>query len=81
MVNPQDVWQGNLLAKLVYETPDAGRFRLTVERFRKDVDTEVDSSLTASVKDVDGQDVTERTRVSLDWEGFIESWFADKAKA
>jgi hemoglobin/transferrin/lactoferrin receptor protein len=81
VINPQDIWQGNLLAKLVYDTPDAGRFRLTVERFRKDVDTDVDSSLTATVTDVDGHDVTDRSRISLDWEGSVETWFADKAKA
>lgn len=81
VVNPQDIWQGNLLAKLVYETPDAGRFRLTVERFRKDVDTDVDSSLTSSVTNVDGHDVTDRSRVSLEWEGYLGTWFADKAKA
>lgn len=81
VVNPMDVWQGNLLGKILYETPDAGRFRLTVERFRKDVDTDLESSLSSSVRDVDAQDVTNRGRVSLDWEGFVDTWFADKAKA
>lgn len=80
-VNPQDVWQGNLLSKLVYETPDAGRFRLTVERFRRDVDTDLESSRSSSILSSKGEDRTDRSRVSLDWEGYVETWFADKAKA
>jgi hemoglobin/transferrin/lactoferrin receptor protein len=80
-VNPQDVRQGNVLAKLVYDTPDAGRWRLTVERFRKDVDTDLQSSLLASTLAALGADVTDRDRISLDWEGYLDTWFADKGKA
>ncbi len=78
--NPQDVFQGNILAKLVYDTPDAGLIRLTVERFHKDVDTEFGSDLSSSILASTGADTSDRSRVSLDWIRDMDLAFADRMK-
>uniref|UniRef100_UPI0013D392CA hypothetical protein n=1 Tax=Klebsiella aerogenes TaxID=548 RepID=UPI0013D392CA len=39
--NPQAYQSNNILTKLIYETPDSGRWRLTGEAFWKGVRTDI----------------------------------------
>lgn len=87
--NPQDQTLDNVLAKLVFDTPDAGRWRLTLENFRRRTDTDIrtDRATTqagpsfTTVFDSRGDDTTQRQRASLDWTQSIDAFWADEIKA
>lgn len=79
--NPQTQFQGNVLAKVVHDTPDFGLLRLTVEHFRKQVDTRLDANLSASYTGGQASDETVRDRISLDWERALDAGLADSVKA
>ena len=84
--NPQDIDTHSALAKLVYEPAPGHRLRLTGEHYDREIVTEVFSARAApplgstSVIDLDADDETRRSRLSLDWryegEGLVERAFA-----
>ena len=80
-VNPQTHQRNDVLAKLVYETPDAGRIRATFEIFDKTDRASILSDLSASVLSSKTVDTTRRTRAGLDWTRQLDSSFADEFSA
>ena len=80
--NPQDTRGQSQLVKALVPTADGGRWRATVDRYRRDVDTDVLSlnPQSARTSRLLGADTAERTRWSLDTVhngvGFIDelSW-------
>jgi hemoglobin/transferrin/lactoferrin receptor protein len=70
--NPQDTTSNDLLGKLVFDLSDKNRFRLIVEHFDRDVDTNVLSAIAkpplaaTSVLSLKTHDETGRDRVSID---------------
>lgn len=79
--NPQYYQSNNLLAKLIYETPDSGRWRLTGEAFVRRQSTEMLSSLTSTINRDWAYDSNQRFRVSLDWTQQLGWAIADEVKA
>ena len=70
--NPQDVEQNDVMGKLVFQASETNRFRLTLEHFDRDVDTDVLSGIakpplaSTSVLGLKAHDETRRDRVALD---------------
>ena len=80
-LNPQDHGRNEILAKLVYDTPDAGRLRATVEFFdRRDTAT-LNNELSSSVLSSTSEDTTRRGRIALDWTRVVDWSFADEFSA
>lgn len=91
--NPQNFQVNNFLAKLVYETPDSGRWRLTVESFNRTSGINLlsdrvgtspgggpptpNANLIASSM---AHDINRRFRVSLDWTQQLSWALADEVK-
>ncbi|MFX6149029.1 hypothetical protein ABTF39_19575, partial [Acinetobacter baumannii] len=65
--NPQNYQSNNLLMKLIYETPDSGRWRLTGEALWRGVATNLLTDRSTSVADSIAHDTNKRFRLSLDW--------------
>lgn len=67
--NPLDFDQHNLLFKLRHDFGAGHMIGLTAERFRKDVekDLKTDESPTRNYSELDGDDLRQRDRVSLDY--------------
>lgn len=80
-VNPQTHQRNDILAKLIYDTPDAGRIRFTFELFDKAESANMLSDLSASVLSSKTQDVTRRGRVGVDWNRVLDTSFADEFAA
>ncbi len=80
-VNPQIRQRNDILAKLIYETPDAGRIRFTFELFDKAEHTRLLSDLSSTVLSSKADDVTRRARASVDWTRTIDASFADEFAA
>lgn len=78
--NPQDRRTDNVLGKLVFDASDEHRLRLTGERFRSHVETDVLSGRAVNpvtptaVIDLQASDRVARDRLSLDW-----TWTTDGA--
>jgi hemoglobin/transferrin/lactoferrin receptor protein len=70
--NPQDITSNDLLGKLVFDLGDKNRFRLTVEHFDRDVDTNVLSGVAkpplaaTSVLGLKAHDETRRDKIAVD---------------
>lgn len=83
--NPQGITSNDVLAKLVYDLSDKNRFRLTVEHFDRDVDTNVLSGIAkpplaaTSVLGLKAHDETKRDRVSIDQRYEQDGGFFQKA--
>lgn len=83
--NPQDITSNDLLGKLVFDYSDKNQFRLTVEHFDRDVDTNVLSAIAkpplaaTSVLGLLAHDETKRDRVSVDQRYEQEGGFFQKA--
>jgi hemoglobin/transferrin/lactoferrin receptor protein len=78
--NPQTFQSNNILAKLVYETPDSGRWRLTGEATWRGVATNIVSARTATITDQIAHDTNKRFRLSLDWTQQLSWAIADEIK-
>ncbi|WP_164066807.1 hypothetical protein, partial [Serratia marcescens] len=65
--NPQAYQSNNILTKLIYETPDSGRWRLTGEAFWKGVRTDILTDRSPTITDSIAHDTNKRFRISLDW--------------
>jgi hemoglobin/transferrin/lactoferrin receptor protein len=80
--NPQSYFVNSGLAKLIYDTPDAGRWRLTVEGVQKGVGTNIRTDIGVAnfsrSFDSRGRDDQWRGRVSLDWTKDLNTAFADQ---
>ncbi|PZO52297.1 MAG: TonB-dependent hemoglobin/transferrin/lactoferrin family receptor [Alphaproteobacteria bacterium] len=88
--NPQDYESNAVLARLVFEPNDAHRFRLTGDYGDRYTTTEALSGRAVlppagpalgagSVIDLDGEDESERQRITLDWTYENEGGFFDSA--
>jgi len=73
--------RNDVFGKIVWDSPDAGRFRLTFETFHRRDATNLRSDLSSSVLASTADDVTRRTRVSLDWSRALDASFADLVEA
>ena len=78
--NPQDYEAHNLLAKLIYNSPELGQFKFTAEYLYKTVDTNILTDLSATVRDSRGKDDTSRPRFSFDWNLPVQWAIADNVK-
>ncbi len=83
--NPVDYFGDNILGKIIYNHPDLGQFKVTLEYLRKNSNVDV---ITARTNPAVGtrvlssltDDLSVRKRVSLDWTAPVETWFADTVK-
>jgi hemoglobin/transferrin/lactoferrin receptor protein len=80
-LNPQTRQKDDVFGKLVWDSPEAGRFRLTFEHMRRRDWTDLKSDLSASVLASTGDDTTSRSRLSLDWSRALDLAFADHVDA
>jgi len=64
--NPVDYGSNNILAKVVMRPTSADKIRVTAEHLRRRTDTDLWSERTATVLNSVGQDITQRTRLSID---------------
>lgn len=89
--NPMNYAADNFLAKLIYETADSGRWRLTVESFNKRAGIDMQSDRVGvapgigtpnanSISSSVAHDVSRRFRVSLDWTQQLSWAIADEVK-
>jgi hemoglobin/transferrin/lactoferrin receptor protein len=92
--NPQNYQVNNFLSKLIYETPESGRWRLTLESFNRTSGTNMLSDLVGSAPGAGGatvpnvnsiassiaHDINRRFRVSLDWTQQVSWAIADEVK-
>lgn len=78
--NPQYYQSNNILTKLVYETPDAGRLRLTGEFFWRNIVTDLVSARTTAIAQQITHDTNKRFRLSLDWTRQLSFALADEVK-
>ncbi|WP_168201690.1 TonB-dependent hemoglobin/transferrin/lactoferrin family receptor [Phreatobacter aquaticus] len=78
--NPQNYQQNNILSKLVYETPDSGRWRLTTELLWRATNTNMRTDLSSAVGSSTANDTNHRFRVSLDWTQQLAWRIADEVK-
>lgn len=78
--NPQNFQSNNILAKLVYETPDSGRWRLTAEALWRGIGTNLISARTTSIANQITHDTNKRFRLSLDWTQQLSWAIADEIK-
>lgn len=67
--NPQSWDSDNVLAKLGFKPAANQRLELTLEHYRRDVNTNLLNTLTSTVRKNESEDRTQRDRVSLAWEG------------
>jgi hemoglobin/transferrin/lactoferrin receptor protein len=65
--NPASFQSNNLLAKLIYETPDSGRWRLVGEALWRGTAIDMVSARTATITQQTIHDTNKRFRLSLDW--------------
>lgn len=79
IVNPQDFASNNFLGKLVFNLPNNDRLKFTGEFLDKRVDTDLQTELSGTVLDSQGEDTTKRTRVSVDYEIGLPFFLADSA--
>jgi len=79
--NPQNYQSNNLLMKLIYETPDSGRWRLTGEALWRGVATNLLTDRSTSVADSIAHDTNKRFRLSLDWTQQLSWAIADQVTA
>lgn len=79
--NPQYYQSNNLLAKLIYETPDSGRWRLTGEATWRGYATNLITDRSTSVADSIAHDTNKRFRLSLDWTQQLSWAIADQVTA
>ncbi|WP_246088469.1 TonB-dependent hemoglobin/transferrin/lactoferrin family receptor [Phreatobacter stygius] len=79
--NPQNYQSNNLLAKIIYETPDSGRWRLTGEALWRGVGTNLLTDLSTSVAQSYAHDTNKRFRLSLDWTQQLSWAIADQVTA
>ncbi len=77
-LNPQIHQRNEGLAKLVYETPDAGRIRFTFEIFDRADTATLLTDLSASVLTSRADDRTRRLRAGVDWTRQIDAVLADE---
>lgn len=80
-LNDQTVQRNDVFGKVVWDSAEAGRFRLTFEHFTRRDWTRLDSDLSASVLESTADDETTRSRVGLDWTRALETSFADLVEA
>lgn len=78
--NPQYFQSNNILTKLIYETPDSGRWRLTGEAFWRGQATDIVSARSASITEQIAHDTSKRFRVSLDWTQQLSWAIADEVR-
>ncbi len=78
--NPQNFQSNNILAKLVYETPESGRWRLTGEALWRGIGTNLVSARTTSIAEQITHDTNKRFRLSLDWTQQLSWSIADEIK-
>ena len=78
--NPQSFQSNNLLMKLVYETPDSGRWRLTGEALWRGVATDLITARSTSVAQQITHDTNKRFRLALDWTQQLSWALADEIK-
>ena len=78
--NPESYESHNILAKLIYHSPEAGDFKLTGEYLTKSIDTNIRTDLTPTIRDSRGADTTSRPRLSLDWTMPLTWAIADQVK-
>ncbi|MBY0360315.1 MAG: TonB-dependent hemoglobin/transferrin/lactoferrin family receptor [Phreatobacter sp.] len=78
--NPQTFQSNNILAKLIYETPDSGRWRLTGEALWRGFATDIVSARTATITQQIAHDTNKRFRLSLDWTQQLSWAIADEIK-
>lgn len=80
-LNPQTRQKDDVFGKIVWDTPDAGRIRLTFEHMHRRDWTDLKSDLSASVLRSTADDTTTRSRISLDWTQALDLAFADTVDA
>lgn len=80
-LNDQTIQRNDVFGKVVWDSAEAGRFRLTFEHFARRDWTRLDSDLSASVLELTADDETTRSRVGLDWTRALETSFADLVEA
>ena len=80
-INDQNRQRDDVFGKFVWDSPEAGRFRLALEQFHRRDWTDLKTDLSASVLASTATDVTTRTRVSLDWTRSLDLAFADLVEA
>ena len=78
--NPQTFQSNNVLAKLIYETPDSGRWRLTGEATWRGVATDIVSARTSTITQQIAHDTNKRFRLSLDWTQQLSWGIADEIR-
>ncbi len=78
--NPQYFQSNNILAKLIYETPDSGRWRLTGEATWRGFATDIVSARTSTITEQIAHDTNKRFRLSLDWTQQLSWAIADEVK-
>jgi hemoglobin/transferrin/lactoferrin receptor protein len=78
--NPANYQSNNLLTKLIYETPDSGRFRLIGEAFWRGTGIDMVSARTAAITQQTIHDTNKRFRLSLDWTQQLSWAIADEIK-
>lgn len=76
--NPAAFQSNNILTKLIYETPESGRWRLTGEALWRGVATDIVSSRSATVTEQIAHDTNKRFRLSLDWTQQLSWAIADE---
>lgn len=84
--NPMDVEDNNILAKLVFSPNNNHQFKLTMDYFKSDSQTEVlnqvGTSVYGTVKNaVNADDSRERKRISFQYKGTVETPFFDEFDA
>lgn len=80
-LNDQIGQKNDVFAKLVWDSAEAGRFRLAFEQFHRRDWTNLKSDLSSSVLKSTATDVTRRTRLGLDWTRPLDTVFADLVEA
>ena len=80
-LNDQIRQRDDVFGKLVWDSPEAGRFRLTFEQLHRRDWTDLKTDLSASVLKSTANDITRRSRVSLDWSRSVDWSFADLIEA
>ncbi len=80
-LNPQIRKKDDIFGELVWDSPEAGRFRPTFEHVHRRDWTDLTSDLIASVLASTGDDTTSRSRLSLDRPRALDLAFADHVDA
>lgn len=79
-INPQYVFQSDALGKVVYRSQNGGEFKLTLERFNRRVESDLQSDLSSSILSSLATDNTVRNRVGFDFSQKLDTSFADEIK-